>query len=554
LAEMLGLKPGDEKRLHPDALKWFKDQRATIQREVPLEELSDDDLNTFLSDDEKREFIRCKDEIARGLVRCMDTGDGASTSPVTDATIGLTVLRFKVESLSPIHKIGLLLKNVYEHKVAKAKEEQTKREEEERKRQEQAQAEKKRREEEAEAERREKEEEERWRAARKAVNPSINDAKRYLDKPGEYDKFIEAAREAIEVYMEKREDYLDDSRTFDYRTSLWKINYRKEEERQKIAANFAAKEYNRELNKEIVNLKSKLDPQRKNLSTYFQLKIKDKRHTGHKFDYVLSKEEEENFDRTLVRIANERLKQLIPNSLSQFIDIPSQYYRIYFPLPSVSYSFAGVPCLDFAFDIFAAAYGEVWLKPGKKSFGDYEFHLPRIEEGNYSVLLQEPKLLGYYYLVLKPEELGGYSFWQSIPLVLLRGLLSGETKPNGVTISEALDDSVTYKIPKFKEEVNIPDNFASYLRSIGSIDQMLSIGMMIEKVASIAKSELDELKVKHVASPLDKMKGENSKKAKVFKLFSEGKRPSDPEVKSLGIKPESAYRYYQAWKKASYIR
>jgi len=233
LAEMLGLKPGDEKRLHPEALKWFKDQRATIQREVPLEELSDDDLNTFLSDDEKRQFIRCKDEIARGLVRCMDTGDGASASPVTDATIGLTVLRFKVESLSPIHKIGLLLKNVYEHKVAKAKEEQTKREEEERKRQEQAQAEKKRREEEAEAERREKEEEERWRAARKAVNPPIDDAKRYLDKPGEYDKFIEAAREAIEVYMEKREDYLDDSRTFDYRTSLWKINYRKEEERQR---------------------------------------------------------------------------------------------------------------------------------------------------------------------------------------------------------------------------------------------------------------------------------------------------------------------------------
>jgi len=64
-------------------------------------------------------------------------------------------------------------------------------------------------------------------------------------------------------------------------------------------------------------------------------------------------------------------------------------------------------------------------------------------------------------------------------------------------------------------------------------------------------NELDELKAKHVASPLDKMKGENSKKAKAFKLFSEDKRPSDPEVKSLGIKPESAYRYYQAWKKAS---
>jgi hypothetical protein len=39
---MLSLKLGDEKRLHPEALKWFEDQRATIQRGVPLEELSDD--------------------------------------------------------------------------------------------------------------------------------------------------------------------------------------------------------------------------------------------------------------------------------------------------------------------------------------------------------------------------------------------------------------------------------------------------------------------------------------------------------------------------------
>jgi len=36
---MLGLKPEDEKRLHPEALKWFNAQGAEIQFEVPLEEL-----------------------------------------------------------------------------------------------------------------------------------------------------------------------------------------------------------------------------------------------------------------------------------------------------------------------------------------------------------------------------------------------------------------------------------------------------------------------------------------------------------------------------------
>jgi len=220
------------------------------------------------------------------------------------------------------------------------------------------------------------------------------------------------------------------------------------------------------------------------------LKIKDKRYTGHKFDYVLSKEEEGNFDRTLVRIANERLKQLIPNSLSQFIDIPSQYYRIYFPLPSISYSFAGVPCLDFAFDIFAAAYGEVWLKPGKKSFGDYEFHLPRIEEGNYSVLLQEPKLLGYYYLVLKPEELGGYVPWESIPLELIKGLMNGELQPAGTTILAASENGKAYRIKNFKEKVTIPRSFENYLKKIGNIEQMVSIGIVDQEVANVIKENL----------------------------------------------------------------
>lgn len=40
-----------------------------------------------------------------------------------------------------------------------------------------------------------------------------------------------------------------------------------------------------------------------------------------------------------------------------------------------------------------------------------------------------------------------------------------------------------------------------------------------------------------------------SKKEKAFALFDQGKRPSDPEVKSLGLKPKTRYNYYQLWKK-----
>ena len=110
MAGILSLKPEDEKSLHPEALKWFNTRRSEIQFEVPLEELSDDDLNTFLSDDEKREFIRCKDEIAKGLHGCINK-DAVSPDPMTNATIGLSLVTFQVNSLLPMRRIGLLLKN-----------------------------------------------------------------------------------------------------------------------------------------------------------------------------------------------------------------------------------------------------------------------------------------------------------------------------------------------------------------------------------------------------------------------------------------------------------
>ena len=41
-----------------------------------------------------------------------------------------------------------------------------------------------------------------------------------------------------------------------------------------------------------------------------------------------------------------------------------------------------------------------------------------------------------------------------------------------------------------------------------------------------------------------------SKKDKAFALFDQGKRPSDQEVKDLGLKPKTTYNYFQEWKKS----
>ena len=99
-----------------------------------------------------------------------------------------------------------------------------------------------------------------------------------------------------------------------------------------------------------------------------------------------------------------------------------------------------------------------------------------------------------------------------------------------------------------EEEVNIPDNFASYLRRIGSIDEMVNMGIVTEKVASVAKSELGELESEHEASPLeDRIKRKGTKKAKAFQLFNEGKGPASPEVKALGMHKSTRFKYYNQY-------
>jgi vacuolar-type H+-ATPase subunit I/STV1 len=41
-----------------------------------------------------------------------------------------------------------------------------------------------------------------------------------------------------------------------------------------------------------------------------------------------------------------------------------------------------------------------------------------------------------------------------------------------------------------------------------------------------------------------------SKKDEAFRLFDEGKKPSDPEVKALGLSAKTRYNYYQEHKKS----
>ena len=514
MVEIHNLKPEDEKRLHPDAARWLNEWRAKIESEVPLEELSDDDLNSLLSDAERSELTRYKNEFTKELEICIDKVD-ASLDPATDSTTKMSLHEFRHNAVTPFYNIKWWLQVAYDRKKAQKEEEQRKREREER-----------------------------WNVAYKEVNPP-NEAKRYLDNE-EYKNFKQYALKAIDVYLEKGKDYLDDVRTFDYRQCLGKIQHRKEEPKRKAAAESAAKEYNQHLNKEAARLKALLCSDAKDTVSYFKEQIKDPRYTGQSFRQFLSKEKTYAFGSTIKDIGARKLDEIVSSKFRQFFN--EECWISYFLLPSAKYSLEGVPCLGFMFHVFAVVEVRVWLKPGQKDFGYYTFELPWREEGDRPSLLQKPEFLGYHYIVLTPKDLNGYIFWQSIPLVLLKGLLNGETKPTGTIISAASASMITYKTPKFEEEVTIPDSFAGYLKNIGSIGGMVSMGIITEKVGSIVKSVLSEFETERGASPLEeRIKRKGTKKAKAFQLFSEGKGPDNPEVKALGMHKSTRYKYYKQY-------
>jgi len=499
LVEILSLKPEDKQRLHSYALKRFDDWKDRILSKAPqLRQLSIEqlgaDLNTYLNANEMVELNNCLGDVTRWLSGCMDTGD--SYFPYT----------YDEQVIAPMFQVEYLIMKAY----------------------------------------RAKEDEEEWNAACKAVNPPLSDAKMYFSDE-EYGEFIKAARQAIQVYTEKGEDYLGDVRSFDYCRYLERIRNRKKKERELFLAKLAAEEFNRRLNEEKVRLKALLSSSRKDINSYFKKQVKDRRYTGQNFSRLLSNKEEQDFDKTLVEINKKRVEELVSKDFHSFI--ASECRRSFFLLPSADYILEEVPCMGFIFDVFAVVETSVWLKPGQKEFNGYVFDFPW-REGKESSSVKMKEFLGYHHFVLTPEELGGWSFWQNIPLVLLKGLLSGETRPSGTVITSASNDEMTYEVEGFEEEVEIPPQFAEYLERIGSIDEMVGMGVMTEKVGNIVKAALVELEARHKIPPTgEKARRRDSVKERVFGLFDEGKRPSDPEVKALGVKPNTVYRYYQDWKK-----
>jgi len=435
---IFALTPEDEQRIHPDALVRYKQLETDIHVVIIAGQLTVDDCNTYLSDDEKLRFTNDINQITESLFKPRDVDDGNSTSPYSDAFV------------SPMIDIKTLYTKVYERR----------------------------------------EEQKEWQQALKLLEPPLKAAKLYLTSK-EYEEFKKSIPAAARAYRACGDSYVFDRRAAPYWFKMTTISNRQKEAENRRNAEFEVLQYSRRLNAEADRLRSKLISKKEELEDYFKREVSDDRYDdGYSFARLLSGDRKTSCDSIISR----KVYGTIGGNFRPFMH--PKYTTRYFLLPYAQYSNEGIACIEFCFDIFAVVRIEVWLKPGEKAFSGYVFELPRIDKEGYALRIEKSEFLGYDYLVLPDSELGSF-FWKSIPLVLAQGLMNGEEVPAGTTVVEAWNGGTTYKINAFDDDVAIPESFSGYLKTLGGVDGMVSAGILTEKMATIIKKKLTESKTNY---------------------------------------------------------
>jgi hypothetical protein len=261
----------------------------------------------------------------------------------------------------------------------------------------------------------------------------------------------------------------------------------------------------RELNSQVNSFKTNLSHKKRRIQW-----PKNARSLGYNFSYLLNSDEKARYH----NVAEDWVRPLVPDNLRQFITFNHRLF--YSLLPCAEYSLVdNLPCLDFDFFVFVIIEAEFWLNPGEVLINGYKFMMPQEEHsvrtpegklvGSYFVQLTKPELLGYNYRLLPSEELSidefHYYFWQTIPCVLILGLLEGNLEPEGSTITAAHEGWTDYRVDGFDEELEIPDSFAQYLKVIGSWDSLADRGIISSKLVITIKKAIERLKVSKIPEP-----------------------------------------------------
>ena len=159
MAAILNLKLQTAKQLHPVVLEWFHEQVASIEQQLAIDGLTVDDVETFLSDGEKDELRRYRNEIEMGLRECINP-DAVCPGLLPCGSLGPIFLTVQLSSYGRTESTKSLLRKAYARKTA-TKPKAVKR----------------------------REEAERRARAFEALHPPIAIAKKYLNCPGEYERF-----------------------------------------------------------------------------------------------------------------------------------------------------------------------------------------------------------------------------------------------------------------------------------------------------------------------------------------------------------------------------
>ena len=440
------LEPDDElrKKLHPHALKRLEEWRAEIKQKIPeVAELTMEEINAdvsrYLEDAERTELQRYHDEILRWLGSCIGVDGSSPYSPICATWVITSMFNFV-----------WLLQKAYERKVTEARKYQKR------------------------------------KAAYEALDVPEGDAKKYLGKE-EYSEFVDSIPGAIDAYLNEGEHHVMDKRAQPYLILVAKIKSLRRQDEAKSNAIRQAYRFNKELNQATEKLKEKLHTGKQNPSKNF----KEKRTISQKLYSCLSREQRQYISQKVEEIAQEELKTLMLEPYREFVKWENKhYYRL---SPKADYVLDGMPCLAFSFEIESVVESEIRLTPGSKSFGGYSFSLPEIDRGSYRIELQGPVGLGFYYQYCSCAELPTIA-WQNVPLTLVTGLIRGEIEPPGVTIIEASQSTVIYKVENSEKEVIIPAIFSEFLKTAGGIDGMVTMGIITHEVADIVQRKLTEVR------------------------------------------------------------
>jgi len=181
LPPILNLPPINMEQMHPYAAERYLRLLVELYNEVPLDQLSEEDL----TDDERAKRKRYTDEIIDWAKKC-DRGSSAGA---------LMVYLYSMVIFYRMSDLKALLKTAYERKL-----EELRQETEKKKRLEALEVEKKRR-----------------LAALEEMGPPLDDAKKYLKKD-EYEQFCDSISGAISAYVGR------DRRVESYSPRTWLLN------------------------------------------------------------------------------------------------------------------------------------------------------------------------------------------------------------------------------------------------------------------------------------------------------------------------------------------